>query len=189
MDYDDCHPVLLTPERLADEDVDWNEEVARFEPLDHEAGQQAAAWLREQVAAGCPSSETYLLYSGTYGVLGFVALQPVYWRLPRNALAIVNLRRRPQLKGGKHLGLLIAWIARDRSTPAGFGEELVLGSIRRARSDPQYVALFVDPANERVAELWRTRYRFRGMARDDPSAGDRLWLPVDPPPDIVSISR
>lgn len=182
---DDYLPVALTPELLDRGEVDWRDEVERFEPLDHEAGREAAAWLQKQVQEGCPSYETWVLYSESRGILGFFALAPMWWRLPRDVAAIINVRRRPQLKGTRHLGLHIMWIARDASTNAGFGRELVLGAIQRARIDPQYVALFVDPANSRVKDLWQDEYHFRNVDRGASQADGRLWLPVDPAPDVT----
>lgn len=146
--------------------------VERFEPMELPAGEEAAAWL--QAHGADPGCRTRLLITGGE-LAGFHAL----------TMGQVELRSsHQQTVGAAHPrqgAVLLAWIARSRTSPGGTGEQLFLDALDRARRAVEFVGaavLALDPYDEALDRYWRQRYGFRASQTEARNGLKRLWLPI-----------
>lgn len=174
--------VALTDELLASqESEEWVELAQRFEPLPHEAGEQARDWLRAGVDQRRMPLDTYAVRTRE-DLLGFYAVTRASVDIPRRAWPLLELRRRVGFARRPQPGLILSSITRSALTPAGFGAQLFENALGLALSDRGVVALFVEPVNDRVSQLWQQGYHFRPMDFPSAAASKMLWFPVDPAP-------
>lgn len=183
----DKYWVQLTPELLASSDADeWESLAAGFVPI-HRAGEEMAEWLRDGIRERSLSADTHAIRTSAE-LLGFFAVDQVELEFSHQAwstqeLASVELSKRLEhLASEPQHGLMLSAIARTESTSRGFGRVLVEHAIGVTLKSGANVALFVQPANETVAKLWKGTYCFREV--DDPTLPGLLYLPVDVPPEL-----
>jgi ribosomal protein S18 acetylase RimI-like enzyme len=175
--------ILLTDGLIAAEREKWIQLIDGFDPGPSEAGGTAVKWLRDAVCSGTITLNTQVLCTD-HKLLGFYSVEHALVDLTPRNWPLVELRRK--LFGQQsepQPGLIISSIVRSHSEPSGFGRNLVNHAIGLALSNPEIVALFVSPANPKVARLWQDRYSFRIEHEADPSTNEMLWLPVNPAPE------
>jgi hypothetical protein len=145
--------------------------VRRFVPLDHPAGIRAAEFLKEEALPNDPSTRTHLLVRADR-VEGFFALSNAVIQLSSADTDEVDVIARRELPA-----TLLAWIGRHRNADIP-GRDLVAtayGLAREAARNVGSVAFVLDPADERVEEMWLSEpYGFRRSLRRG-----RLWLPLE----------
>ncbi|MGD1057666.1 MAG: hypothetical protein ABR992_09675 [Solirubrobacteraceae bacterium] len=175
--------VPLTDGLIESNREEWIRLIDGFDPGPSEAGRTAVEWLRNAVFSETIALDTQVLRT-SHELLGFYSVEHALVDLTPRNWPLLELRRK--LFGQQpepQPGLIIASIVRSHSMPAGFGRNLVNHVIGLALSNPEIVALFVSPANPKVAQLWQERYSFRIEHKADPSTHEMLWLPVNPAPE------
>lgn len=154
--------------------------MLEFRALPTPAGEDAEGWLHGCVSSGGVPMETQLALSPSGEVLGYYAMEPTKVRLAKDDSIILRLRR---LKSDSSTqpASLVAWIARSRSSGAGFGGTLVSHALINARGRGS-VAIVVTPRDKRTEQLWVRKHHFMRF-KDDPTADEdtspRLWHPVN----------
>jgi hypothetical protein len=147
------------------------EAVERFEGLDHQAGVDAATFLKKDALRNDPSTRTHLLvHDGR--VEGFFALCNAIVRLSSTDAATLEVIERRELPA-----TLLAWVAkrRDTETPGALLVAAAYGVAREAARSIGSVAFVLDSADEKVEHMWLAPpYGFRRSRRHG-----RLWLPLD----------
>ena len=155
--------------------------VEAFQAMDTDAGRDAEHWLKEQALNDHPSTVTWLyLLDGR--LEGYYALSSTSVELTQRQRKKLTSWRRAHPLHPSQPASLIAWIAKHREAQIP-GELLVLhatfiaGQVSELQGN---IALVLDPYDDDVGEMWRTRYGFNTAAGPDSSDGrKRLWLPLD----------
>ncbi|HEV3035299.1 MAG TPA: hypothetical protein VGX72_10975 [Solirubrobacteraceae bacterium] len=154
----------------------WIDRAERFEPYTHDAGRETAERFRAELRAGDVVADTYAMCLGD-DLLGFYSLREWRIRFVHDKWSLGTLPRRV-LHLLRQPGLLLSSIVRSRTTAPGFGHFLFEHALGVALDDPLVRAIFIEPANNSVAEMWRARYSFRPVG--DPDLPGTLYFPVNP---------
>jgi len=159
--------------------ADW---VGNFEPLEYEAGHSAKAWLETNISAGVVPLTTYLVFSEDESELfGFFVLSDIEVKVAPFDRPIMKARKSiKDVNVEKHPATKLVWIARSRSSPAGFGAEMFEHALLLA-TEAGSCALMVDAADEGTAEkLWVAHYDLR-KPRDGAADWSCLWHALGEP--------
>jgi len=162
--------------------------VDAFEPLDFPAGHAAAKFLKEDALVNAGMTRTHL-YVSKDRIEGFFSCCSTSVTL--SARSIRSLGLRTEIKTMP--AVLVTWVARHGAGSLKGFELLTTayGLAREATATVAAVALVVDPADDQVAEVWKSEpYNFREseQGRRRGSTTPRLWTPLDPEPLVEGVS-
>lgn len=161
--------ILLSPEREA-----WRELVERFEPYPPEPSGEMTNTLRDGVRRGALDTRTRVIHN--CDLLGFYSVKKVMAQISNRSGALLGVAKALRLRSPKP-GLLLSSIVRSRHTDPGFGSVLLEDAVGLALTDKELKAVFVEPANDRVAEMWQSDYHFQPVASSE--LPGLLYLPLD----------
>jgi hypothetical protein len=178
--------VELTDEVLESDWQRWSDLVEAFEPLRHQASVDAHDWLRAGINDRSVPLETYAAVSRDDELLGFYAVRRATVEISARAWPlIVEFRGRSGAPRKPEPGLILSWITRGGASDPGYGQTLFDHALGVALEDPHIVAVFVEPDNHDVSELWQNRYDFQPMDRPAPEVPEILWYPTGDAPELV----
>jgi hypothetical protein len=161
--------LLRSPERDT-----WEGLVDGFEPYPLEPSHEMTNNLREGVCRGALEMKTRAIHHNGR-LLGFYSVSKEMARISDRSSALASVAEALGLRSSKP-GLLLSSIVRSRHTPPGFGGVLLEDAVGVALTDKELKALFVEPANERVAAMWQENYHFKlAVSSEVPGL---LYLPL-----------
>jgi hypothetical protein len=176
--------VDLTDELLRSERGErWCELAINFEPPDNEEAERMAGWLRECIKEKSMPLRTRAAASGDV-LLGFYSVATAYYRVSnrsRATLAFTRLFGHPPDRG-----LLISSIVRSELAGPGFGRSLLEDAVGLALQlespDEPITAILVEPANEKLVEMWEVTYHFAPL-----EGSNRLHFPIKVPEELEDV--
>lgn len=149
-----------------------------FEPLDFEPGRKATAWLQANIGAGRLPMDTYLVLSEDFSeLLGFFVLELIEIVVSSGDLPIIEVRKKLKDPHGPQPAVKLVWIARSRTSPKGFGQELFDAALALA-FEAGACALLVEPYDDKTAQrVWLDHYELRAPRPDqgNPREWSYLW--------------
>jgi hypothetical protein len=156
---------------------DLGKAIDGFTALDFEPAREAAEWLRLSVAAGALPFDTYLVTTlDEKELLGFLTLESMEITVSRGDGPVVALSQDIPEPKGPQVAVKLVWIVRCADSYKGFGEELFLEALLKAR-EADAVALLVEPWDEATAKrLWIEHFGCRKPRED--VEWHYLWHPV-----------
>lgn len=160
--------LLRSPERDA-----WKGLVERFEPYPPEPSREMTNSLRDGICQGALAMKTRAIHNSE--LLGFYAVSRVMAQISNRSGALLGVAKALRLRSPKP-GLLLSSIVRSRCTPPGFGRVLLEDALALALTDKELKAVFVEPANERVAAMWQEDYYFQPATSSE--LPGLLYLPL-----------
>jgi hypothetical protein len=157
--------------------------IRKFQPLDFEAAGKAKAWLETSVSSGSLGFDTHLALSEDLRrIIGFIALGEEEVEVAPGDLPIMEARKvikNPSAK--KQRALKLVWIARCRTSPPGFGNDLFDHALVVAL-EAGGCAVMVEPYDEATAKkLWLDHFELR-KPRDGAADWQCLWYALGQPP-------
>jgi GNAT superfamily N-acetyltransferase len=164
----------LSDEVLVASRAKWIDLCDRFEPYPRSPAEKMVATLRKGVRCGQMDSNTHVHHDGD--LLGFYSIDHVSVAISDRAAPIASVAGAFGI--GSEPSLLLSSIVRADNTGKGFGQVILEHAIGLALEQPEIRALCVEPANQRVAEMWRDDYAFK-PAKSSAHPG-LLYLPLDP---------
>lgn len=150
--------------------------IQAFEPLGFEAADKAKAWLETSVSSGSLGFDTYLALSEDLRhIIGFFALGAEEVEVAPGDLPIMQVRKViDDPNAEKQRALKLVWIARSRTSPAGFGNDLFDHALVVA-VEAGGCAVMVEPYDEATAKkLWLGHFELR-EPRDGTADWQCLW--------------
>ncbi|HEY7950950.1 MAG TPA: hypothetical protein VID51_08985 [Solirubrobacterales bacterium] len=151
----------LTDQLLqTDECERWIKLATQFVPVDLRPADEMTEMLRENVSQRHMEFETHAFHNDH--LLGFFSIEQRRARIGEGSLQPI---------------LMLSSIVRSATTPEGFGRVLVEEVIGRALTESDVKAIVVEPANNRVGQMWQDDYHFQPV--DQPEKPGLLYLPVD----------
>jgi hypothetical protein len=160
--------LLSSPERDR-----WKTLVERFEPYPPEPSEEMTSTLRDGIHRGALEMKTRAIH--TTELLGFYSVHKVMAQISNRPAALLSVAAALGLRSPKP-GLLLSSIVRSKHTPRGFGRVLLEDALALALTDKELKAVFVEPANPRVAKMWQGDYYFREAASSE--LPGLLYLPL-----------
>jgi hypothetical protein len=152
----------------------WRGLGERFRPFQRAPSEVMTETLREGIRRGNMDTKTRAIHNDE--LLGFYSVTKVMAQISNRSGAILEVVKALGLRSPKP-GLLLSSIVRSEITHSGFGQVLLDDVLALALTDNEVKAIFVEPANERVAEMWRTDYYFEPVASSE--VPGLLYFPLD----------
>jgi hypothetical protein len=178
--------VELTDEVLESDWQHWSDLIEAFDPLPPPASADARDWLQAGINARSMPLETHAAVSHDDELLGFYAVRRATVEISARAWPLmIEFRGRPGSPRKPEPGLILAWISRGEASEPGYGQTLFDHALGIALKDPSIVAVFVEPDDHEVSELWQNAYDFQPMDRPAPAVPDILWYPTGEAPELV----
>lgn len=169
----------LTDEVLSGEGDRWCELADRFDPVPLDPSAEMTNSLRAGIRRRSMHSETTrALYN--HELLGFYAVEQVLTDISNRPGPILDAARILRIRRPQR-GWLLSSIVRSASTEPGFGQVLLENVVGEALTDESIEAIFVEPANDRVARMWREDYGFEPVASSE--LPRLLYMPLKVRPD------
>lgn len=152
----------------------WAGLVDRFEPFPRAPSEEMTETLREGVRQRNMEIQTRAIHNDE--LLGFYSVERVRTQISDLSEAILGVANALRLRSLKP-GLLVSSIVRSDLTDPGFGQVLLEDVVALALADKDLEAIFVKPANSRVAEMWKSDYCFEPVASSE--IPGLLYFPLD----------
>jgi hypothetical protein len=171
---EDAEWAELTSDLLASpEGGIWPEMCERFKPYKDDPSVEMTETLRAGVGRGKMKEKTRAIYNDE--LLGFYSVKKVVAQISNRGERVLGVAERFGFSRPEP-GLMLSSIVRSQVTEGGFGRVLLEDVVGAALADKKVRAIFVEPANARVAKMWRDDYHFEPVANSD--IPDLLYMPV-----------
>lgn len=165
-------------DRDGSDDEELAQKIEEFVSLDFPAGEEAARWLREDALDNDGLTKTWVLESDER-VEGFIATCSGQVDLTGGGKKRLPVPRR--LHRTQAPAHIVCWVAKHRDSPIS-GKQLMLttvGLAREAKRNTGLVALALDPHDEEVAKMWRSKpWYFQKCRNPEDGRQARLYIPI-----------
>jgi hypothetical protein len=153
--------------------------VSEFEPLENDAGREAAQWLKEKALLNHPATLTYLLLCDER-VEGFFAICSASVELTQS-----HRKKLASNHGGDHLlptqgASLVTWLAKHREGRAT-GRQIMAHGVSIAREVAGLqgnLAFVLDPFDDKTKAMWEEKFKFKKSKTKMGEGPHRLWAPL-----------
>ena len=153
--------------------------IRAFEPVEREAGQAAAKWLKDHSLPNDPGTITWVWIKNG-AVVGFYAIRSASVDLTQRLRRKLLWSRSDKDHHPSQPASQISWICRSRDGGEGAGKKIMLHAYTTAASVSELqgnIAVVVEAYDESAAEYWRQQ----GFVKTGGKNKQQLWSPIAEP--------